>query len=84
MAKKSVKGLIYTFLLSIVGLALTPTINEYVTSITWANNGTSGFPAEGYNLTGGSRTIMAIFPLFWVILMIAIPVTAVALYMGSE
>ena len=74
MAKKSIAGLIMIFLLSIVGLALTPTIQEYVTSVT----GTGG-----NNLTGGALSIMQMFPLFWVILMIAIPVGYVGMYLKS-
>jgi len=81
MTKKSIGGLISLFLLCVVGLALTPIINSSVADIVHANNGTAGFPAEGNNLTGSSRTIMAMFPLFWVILMIAIPVASVAVYL---
>ena len=83
MAKRSVKSLMYIFLLSVIGLALTPTIQEYVSSVTHATNGTAGFPAGGNNLTGGARTILTLFPLFWTILMIAIPVASVALYLGT-
>ncbi len=81
MAKKDIGGLITLFLLCVVGMALTPIIQEQVTVITWANNGTAGFPPLGYNLTGSARTIMLMFPLFWVILMIAIPVAGVAVYL---
>ena len=79
--KMNMKGLIYILLLSIVGLAFTPSIQSSVSYITHANNGTSGFPAGGNNLTGSSRTILALFPLFWVILMIAFPVTYVAVWL---
>ena len=81
MASKNVQTMILVFLLSIVGLALTPTVSEYIADITHANNGTAGFPAGGNNLTGGARSVMAMFPLFWVILMIAIPVSYVGLYL---
>ena len=67
--KKNMSGLIKVFLLSIVGLALTPTIQENVTGVT----GTGGD-----NLTGSAKAIMELFPMFWVILMIAIPVAYVA------
>lgn len=79
--KKNMSGLIKILLLSIVGLALTPTIQNNVDYITHANNGTAGFPAGGNNLTGSSRTILALFPLFWVILMISIPVAYVAVWL---
>lgn len=74
-------GLISLFLLCVVGLALTPIIYGNVADITHANNGTVGFPAGGTNLTGSARTILAMFPLFWVVLMIAIPVAGVAIYL---
>lgn len=70
--KKSIAGLIQVFLLAVVGLALTPVIQESVTNVT----GTGGF-----NLTGSARTIMLLFPMFWVILMIAIPVAYVAIWL---
>ena len=70
--KKNMSGLIKVFLLSIVGLALTPTIQENVASVT----GTGG-----NNLTGSARAIMLLFPMFWVILMIAIPVAYVAVWL---
>jgi len=70
--KKNMSGLIKVFLLSIVGLALTPTIQENVTGVT----GTGGD-----NLTGSAKAIMELFPMFWVILMIAIPVAYVAVWL---
>ena len=72
--KKSIGGLISLFLLCVVGMALTPIIQEQVVAIT----GTGG-----NNLTGSARTIMLMFPLFWVILMIAIPVAGVAVYLKN-
>lgn len=82
--KKNISGLLKVFILAIVGLALTPTISENVAYITHANNGTAGFPAGGNNLTGSARTILVLFPLFWVILMIAIPVAYVALWLRAS
>lgn len=70
--KKDIGGLISLFLLCVVGMALTPIIQEQVTNITGVG---------GDNLTGSARTIMLMFPLFWVILMIAIPVAGVAVYL---
>ena len=74
MAEKSIGGLISLFLLCVVGMALTPIIQEQVTAITGAGEG---------NLTGSAKTIMLMFPLFWVILMIAIPVAGVAVYLKN-
>ena len=71
---KNMAGLIAVFLLSIVGLALTPTIQESVTAVT-------GVGAN--NLTGAALTVMSLFPLFWVILMIAIPVAYIAIWLKN-
>lgn len=71
---KSMGGLISVFLLCIVGLALTGTVQTSVT--------TAVTPVAGsYNLTGAGLTMMNLFPLFWVILMIAIPVAYVTLWL---
>jgi hypothetical protein len=72
--KKNMAGLIAVFLLSIVGLALTPTIQENVLAVT-------GVGAN--NLTGAALAIMQLFPLFWVILMIAIPVAYIAVWLKT-
>ena len=82
--KKSISGLLKILILSVVGLALTPTLQENVANVTHANNGTAGVPAGGNNLTGASRTILALFPLFWAILMIAIPVAYVAVWLKGS
>jgi len=70
---KSLSGLITVFLLAIVGLALTPTVQASVTDLL-TGPGT-------YNLSGTSATILALFPMFWVILMIAIPVAYIAVWL---
>ena len=70
--KMSIGGLISLFLLAVIGLALTPTIVESTAGVTGVG---------GNNLTGASKTIMELFPLFWVILMIAIPVAGLAIWL---
>jgi len=75
MAQKNLAGLITIFLLSVVGLALTPTIQENVLGVT----GTGG-----NNLTGSAQSIMLMFPMFWVILMIAIPVAYIAIWLRGS
>lgn len=76
-SKKNLAGLISVFLLTIVGLALTPTIQANVTSLI-----ASGASGDG-NLTGSAATIMGLFPMFWVILMIAIPVAYIAVWLKN-
>jgi len=81
--KKNVVGLILICVMAVVGLAVSPSIQSAVDYVTWSNNGTAGFPAGGDNLTGTSKIILELFPLFWVILMIAIPVAYIALWLRS-
>lgn len=71
MADKNLSGLIFTFLLSIVGLALTPVVAESVDTAV-------------ANLTGAAATILDLFPLFWVIMMIAIPIAAVVVWLKAD
>jgi len=72
--KKNLGGLISVFLLSIVGLALTPTVQAQVTDLVATGSGKG-------NLTGSAKAIMNLFPMFWVILMIAIPVAYIAVWL---
>jgi len=74
--KKNLAGLISVFLLSIVGLALTPTVQAQVTTLTATGSGKG-------NLTGSAKAIMELFPMFWVILMIAIPTAYIAVWLKS-
>lgn len=75
--KKSMAGLLSILVLSIVGLALTPAIQSQVT--TFLASGTTG----DLNLTvsGSTRAIVSLFTMFWVILMIAIPVSYIAFWL---
>lgn len=57
-----------TFLFMIVGLALTPTVQEQVLAVTGAGVG---------NLTGASLAIARMVPLFWIILIIAIGLASI-------
>ena len=90
---RTMTGLLTIFLISIVGLALTPSIKsnvDHVTSIDDTDR--PGYSAKenatgiiGDNLTRGSaRNILLLFPMFWVILMIAIPVTYVTLWLRGS
>jgi len=71
----SMKDLIFTFLLIIIGLALTPTVQEQVNSVT----GTGGS-----NLTGAALAIAKLIPLFWVIGLIGVGVGMVYLTMREK
>ena len=73
--EKSMRGLLSILILSIVGLALSPAIQAQVTTI--LATGSSG----DLNMTGSARAIIGLFPMFWVILMIAIPVAYIAVWL---
>lgn len=75
--KKSMAGLIKILVLAIVGLALTPTIQAQVTTVL-ANSVTGDL-----NMTGPGRAIIGLFPLFWVILMITIPVAYISVWLKA-
>lgn len=66
MADKQNKmtALFMTFLLIIIGLALTPTVAETSTTAAAA-------------LTGAAATLMDLVPLFWVVIILAIGIAAV-------
>jgi len=74
--KKDLGGLITVFLISIVGLALTPTVQAQGTLLITTGSGKG-------NLTGSAKAIMELFPMFWVILMIAIPVAYIAVWLKA-
>jgi len=57
--------LITAFLLCIVGLALTPTVQEQVNNITGSG---------GNNLTGAAAAIAKLIPMFWVFGIIGVTV----------
>jgi len=54
----NIRNVLMTFILSIFGIALTPTIQEQVTGIT----GTGG-----NNLTGSAKSLMELTPMLWVV-----------------
>lgn len=57
-----------TFLLIVIALALTPTVQESVTGVTGSGTG---------NLTGSALALARLVPLFWIIIILAIGVAAV-------
>lgn len=70
--KKDLSGIMMTFLFMIVGLALTPTVQEQVTAITGVG---------GHNLTGAALAIAGLIPLFWVILVVGIGLAAIVVWL---
>lgn len=78
MAKLDIGKLIAVFLMAVVGLAFTPAIQELVTGSTGVANAT--WPG---NLSGASADVFVLFPLFWTILMIAIPVAYISIQLKA-
>jgi hypothetical protein len=72
--RKDLSGIMMTFLFMIVGLALTPTVQEQVTAITGVG---------GNNLTGAALAIATLIPLFWVILVIGIGLAAIVVWLRN-
>ena len=70
--KKDLSGIMMTFLFMVVGLALTPTVQEQVTNITGTGGG---------NLTGPALAIAQLIPLFWVILIVAIGLASIVVWL---
>lgn len=63
-----------TFLLMVIALALTPTVQEQVTAVTGAGAG---------NLTGAALAICLLVPLFWVISIIGIGVGSIYYFLKT-
>ena len=72
--KKDLSGILMTFLFMLVGLALTSTITEQVAGITGVG---------GFNLTGAALAIAELIPLFWIILVLAIGVSAIVVWLRA-
>lgn len=63
MADNKLSSVVMTFLVLLIGLILTPTIQEQVTNVTGSG---------GYNLTGAALALANLIPVFWVIGIVAI------------
>jgi len=73
MAKADMGGLFVTFLLMVIGLALTPTV---ATSVTAASAALAAYPA--------AVALCDLVPLFWVIIIVAIGVAAVYIQLKGK
>ncbi|MBA7602420.1 hypothetical protein ES703_09509 [subsurface metagenome] len=77
--KRNMGGLLKLVILSVVGLSLTPSIQAQVTRIT-ASGATGDL---NLTLAGATRAIIGLFPLFWIILMVAIPVYFISIWLKT-
>ncbi len=69
-------GIIGLLLILVVGLALTPTVVELVATAVGGGQGAD-------NVTGAAAAIIALVPLFWVILMIGVVLAGVVVWLRS-
>lgn len=77
--KRDMGGIMAIFLLIVVGLALTPTVQEQVILATGVANAT--WPG---NLSGAAAAIYALVPLFWVILVVGIGLAGIVVWLKSS
>ena len=72
--KKDMSGIIALLLVLVVGLALTPTIVDLVSTTIAGGSGVD-------NLTGAAKAIINLVPLFWVILLIGVVLAGVIVWL---
>lgn len=76
--KRDMGGIVVIFLMIVIGLALTPTVQEQVILATGVANAT--WPG---NLSGASAAIYALIPLFWVILVIGVGLAGIMVWLKT-
>ena len=74
--KKDMGGIMLIFLMMVIGLALTPTIQEQVIGATGIAN--ASYPG---NLSGSAKAIYQMIPLFWVIIVLAVTMAGVHVWL---
>jgi hypothetical protein len=72
-------GIIAIFLMIVIGLALTPTVQQQVILATGVANAT--WPG---NLSGAARAIFLLTPLFWIILVVGIGLAGVVIWLRGQ
>ena len=77
--KRDMSGIMIIFLMIIIGLALTPTVQNLVITGTGVANAT--WPG---NLTGAARAIFLLDPLFWVILVIGVGLAGIVVWLKGS
>jgi len=74
--KRDMGGIIALLLILVVGLALTPTVVELVTTAVAGGSGVD-------NLTGAAAAICGLVPLFWILLMIGVVLAGVIVWLKN-
>ena len=81
-SRRDMGGLIMIFLMIIIGLALTSTVQEQTLLATSGEyNATDGTGAG--NLTGAARAIYLLVPLFWIILVVAVGLAGIIVWLNA-
>lgn len=78
-SRRDMGGIVVIFLMVIIGLALTPTVQEQVILATGVAN--ASWPG---NLSGASRAIFLLVPLFWVILVIGVALAGIIIWLKGS
>ena len=78
--KRDLGGIIMIFVMLIVGISMTPTVQDLVGTATGTFNAST---APG-NLTGAARAIFLLVPLFWVILIVGIALAGVVIWLKGS
>jgi len=80
--KRDMGGLMVLFVMIIIGLALTPTVQESVLGLTSGTyNATDGTGAG--NVSGAARAIVRLVPLFWIILVLGVGLAGIVIWLKS-
>ena len=74
--KRDISGVIMIFIMILIGLALTPTVQEQVLLATGVANAT--WPG---NLSGAAAAIFLLVPLFWIILVIGVGMAGIVVWL---
>ena len=75
-SKKDLSGIIALLLIVVVALALTPTITGLVATAVGGGSGVE-------NLTGAAAAIVALVPLFWIIMIIAVALVGIKAWLQN-
>lgn len=76
-------GVMIIFLMIVIGLALTPTVQELVlTATSGTYNATDGTGIG--NLSGAAAAIYLLIPLFWVILVVGIGMAGIMVWLKGS
>ena len=79
-SKRDLGGIMAIFLMIIVGLALTPTVQEQVLLATSGTYNATDGTGIG-NLSGAAAAIYRLVPLFWVILVVGIGMAGIIIWL---